>query len=182
MGTGSFSGVKSDRGVRLTPYPLLVPWSRKGRAVPLLPLWAVQPVQSLSACTRVQFNFVYEKYNEYNSEFLCIFLYLPNHDSLTIFLRAVDLWPESQAETCYHKLCCISSNKTNLTITEFVSVEQQRTKLSGYIGHMTFVTWMTQNWRQDFFEFWSFRAQISTLIPTAIRLKFFLFSSVPLEI
>jgi len=32
-----------------------VPWSRKGRALPLLPLWAVRPVQSLSACTRVHF-------------------------------------------------------------------------------------------------------------------------------
>jgi len=30
-----------------------VPWSRKGRAMPLLLLWAVWPVQSLSACTRV---------------------------------------------------------------------------------------------------------------------------------
>ena len=28
------------------------------RAIPLLPLWAVQPVQSLSACTRVQFKFL----------------------------------------------------------------------------------------------------------------------------
>jgi len=27
MGTGSFSGVKSGRGVTLTPHPLLVPWS-----------------------------------------------------------------------------------------------------------------------------------------------------------
>jgi len=27
MGTGSFPGVKSDRGVTLTPHPLLVPWS-----------------------------------------------------------------------------------------------------------------------------------------------------------
>ena len=35
------------------PFPLLVPWSRKIRAIPLLPLWAVRPVQSLSACTRV---------------------------------------------------------------------------------------------------------------------------------
>ena len=41
----------------LTPHPLLVPWSRKSRAIPLLPLWAVRPVQSLSACTRVQFSF-----------------------------------------------------------------------------------------------------------------------------
>jgi len=27
------------------------------RAIPLLPLWAVRPVQSLSACTRVTFTF-----------------------------------------------------------------------------------------------------------------------------
>jgi len=37
MGTGSFPGVKSGRGVMLTPHPLLVPWSRKGRAISLLP-------------------------------------------------------------------------------------------------------------------------------------------------
>ena len=43
--------------VRLTPHPLLVPWSWKGRAIPLLPLLAVRPVQSLSACTRVTFTF-----------------------------------------------------------------------------------------------------------------------------
>ena len=55
MGTGSFPGVKSSRGVTVTPHPLLVPWSRKSRAIPLLPLWAVRPVQSLSACTSVHF-------------------------------------------------------------------------------------------------------------------------------
>jgi hypothetical protein len=37
MGTGSLPRVNSGRGVTLTPYPLLVPWSRKGRAIPLLP-------------------------------------------------------------------------------------------------------------------------------------------------
>jgi hypothetical protein len=37
MGTGSFPGVKSGRGVTLTLHPLLVPWSRKSRAIPLLP-------------------------------------------------------------------------------------------------------------------------------------------------
>ena len=57
IGTGSFPGVKSDRDVTLTPHPLLVPWSWKSRAIPLLPLWAVRPVQSLSACTRVHFTF-----------------------------------------------------------------------------------------------------------------------------
>ena len=50
-------GVKSGQGVTLTPHPLLVPWSRKSRAIPLLPLWVVRPVQSLSACTRVHFTF-----------------------------------------------------------------------------------------------------------------------------
>jgi len=41
------------------PSPLLVPWSRKSRAIPQLPLWAVQPVQSLSAvqgCTLTVFH------------------------------------------------------------------------------------------------------------------------------
>ena len=57
MGTRSFPGVKSGRGVTLTLQPLLVPWSRKGRAIPLLPLWAVRPVESSSACTRVHLAF-----------------------------------------------------------------------------------------------------------------------------
>jgi hypothetical protein len=55
MGTVSFPGVKSSRGVMLTLQLLLVTWSWKSRAICLLPLWAVQPVQSLSACTRVHF-------------------------------------------------------------------------------------------------------------------------------
>jgi hypothetical protein len=40
MGTGSFPEVKYGRGVLLTSHPLLVPRSRKGRAVPLPNLWA----------------------------------------------------------------------------------------------------------------------------------------------
>jgi hypothetical protein len=55
MGTGSFSGIESGRGMTLTTHSLLVSWSRKGRAIPLLPLMDVRPVQSLSACTRVHF-------------------------------------------------------------------------------------------------------------------------------
>ena len=43
----------------LTLQPLLVLWSRKNRAIPLLPLWAVRPVQSLSACKRVHFTFTF---------------------------------------------------------------------------------------------------------------------------
>jgi len=45
--------------VTLTPHPLLVARSWNGRAIPLLPLWAVRPVQSLSVCTRVTFTFTY---------------------------------------------------------------------------------------------------------------------------
>ena len=57
MGTGSFPRVKSGWGMTLTPHPLLVPWSRKGRAIPLLHLWVIRPVQSLSAYTRAHFTF-----------------------------------------------------------------------------------------------------------------------------
>ena len=52
-----FPGGKKRPGPDADPSPLLVPWSRKGRAIPLLPLWAVRPVQSLSACTRVHFTY-----------------------------------------------------------------------------------------------------------------------------
>ena len=52
-----FPGGKERPGRDADPSPLLVPWSLKGRAIPLLPLWAVRPVQSVSACTRVHFTF-----------------------------------------------------------------------------------------------------------------------------
>ena len=55
MGTGSLPGGKERSGRDADPSSLLVPWSRKGRAIPLLPLWAVGSVQSLSACTGVHF-------------------------------------------------------------------------------------------------------------------------------
>jgi hypothetical protein len=40
MCTGSFLGVESGLGVTLTPHPLLVPRSKKSRAIPLLSLRA----------------------------------------------------------------------------------------------------------------------------------------------
>jgi len=46
----------------LTPHPLLVPWSRKSSAIPLLPLWAVRSVQSLN--TTVHFTFTYSSIPE----------------------------------------------------------------------------------------------------------------------
>ena len=60
---GSFPGMKSGRGVTLTPHPLLVLLSKKSRVIHLLPLWAVRPVQSLSACT-VQL-YLYSPYGPY---------------------------------------------------------------------------------------------------------------------
>jgi hypothetical protein len=48
MGIMSFPGVKSSWGVTLAPHPLLVLWSWKSRAIPLLPLW------SHTACTEPQ--------------------------------------------------------------------------------------------------------------------------------
>jgi len=72
MGTASFPGVKSGRGVTLTPHPLLVSWSRKSRAIPLLALGDVRPVQSLSACTRVHFTF---------------YLYLSQPRAICVFLK-----------------------------------------------------------------------------------------------
>jgi hypothetical protein len=68
MGTGSFPGVKSGRGVTLTTHPLLVTWSRKSRATPLLPLWVVRPVQSLSDCTKVFFTFFMIYFNRTESD------------------------------------------------------------------------------------------------------------------
>ena len=52
-----FPGGKERPGRDPDPFPLLVPWSRKSRAIPLLPLWAIRPVQNLSTCTRVHFTF-----------------------------------------------------------------------------------------------------------------------------
>jgi len=61
--------------VTLTPHPLLVPWSRKSRAIPLLPLWAVRPVQSLSACAMVHFTFYFGNKTADVAEFIYLLTY-----------------------------------------------------------------------------------------------------------
>jgi hypothetical protein len=45
----AFLGVMSNRGVTLTPHPLLMPWSRKVRDIPLL------PPMDRTACTEPQY-------------------------------------------------------------------------------------------------------------------------------
>jgi len=68
MGTGSFPEVKGCRGVTLTTHPLLVPWSKKSRAKPLFPPWAVRPVHSLSACiVQLYLYFPYGAYGLYRA-------------------------------------------------------------------------------------------------------------------
>jgi len=79
IGTGSFPRVTSGRGVTLTPHPLLVLWSRKSRAILLLPLWVVGPLQSLSACTSVH----------------CVFLPLRNVVAGTARFTAREKAPET---------------------------------------------------------------------------------------
>ena len=59
-----FPGGKFRPGRDADPSQLLVPWSRKGRTIPLLPLQAVRPVQSLSACT-VEL-YLYSPYGPYS--------------------------------------------------------------------------------------------------------------------
>jgi hypothetical protein len=53
------SGITHLCRCQLTPHPHLVPWLRKCGAMPVLHLWAVQPVHSLSACTKLRFALLY---------------------------------------------------------------------------------------------------------------------------
>ena len=87
MGTRSFPGVNCGRGVLLTAHPLLVPRSWKSRAIPLLHLWAVRPVQSLSACTvQLYLHSPYGPYGLYIASVHVQFSYTSNPpDDLTAF-------------------------------------------------------------------------------------------------
>ena len=94
MSTVSFQGVKCGRGVKLTPYRLLVQWSGKSRTIHLLPPWTIRPVQSLSPCKIVHFTFTvgkdWEMFNllalihfhgtllEFLSHFVCLWNFLCN--------------------------------------------------------------------------------------------------------
>ena len=68
MGTGSFPVSKERLGRDADPSPLLVPWSRKSTAIPLLPLWTGRPVRSLSASTRVHVTFLSQNVREETEE------------------------------------------------------------------------------------------------------------------
>ena len=57
MGTGSFPGVKSGRGVTLTTHPISCRGHERVELYTSTPLWVVWHVQSLRACTRVLLTF-----------------------------------------------------------------------------------------------------------------------------
>jgi len=59
MGTVSFPGGKERPGCDADPSNVPVHFSRKSRAMPLIPLCAVRPVQRLSTCTMLHFTFIY---------------------------------------------------------------------------------------------------------------------------
>ena len=54
-----FPGGKVRPGRVAKTSHLLVPWSRKSRAILLIPLWTVRSLKSLSACRTVHFTFTY---------------------------------------------------------------------------------------------------------------------------
>jgi len=59
MGTGPFLGERAAGAWRWPVTPFYCRWSWKSIDIPLLPLWAVRPVQSLSVCTRVTFTLLF---------------------------------------------------------------------------------------------------------------------------
>ena len=132
MGTGSFPEVKRGRGVRLHPHPLLVPWSRKGRAIPLLPLWAVRPVQTLSACTRVHFTstFLLSWSSHMNTVQMLHFRYLLLQLSSFLSWRSRQLFrlPDYQSTIRYlHSTSNLTSHRSYSSVT--VNVQDQPTSI-----------------------------------------------------
>jgi len=68
MGTGLSRGVKSGRGVTLTTHLLSSAVVKKEYSYTSTTPWAVRPVQSFSACTRVHFTFLRRNAEHYLRE------------------------------------------------------------------------------------------------------------------
>ena len=115
------TGVKSGRGVTLNPHPLLVPWTRKRRAIPLLPLWAVRPVQNLSACTRVHFTFTFFYVKE---TFLWIILYTYRRTNYALKLK-------SSVKLCVYTLFFLLNGLIERKMNEVFTVLKLKKKKGG---------------------------------------------------
>ena len=103
---------KDRPGLDADPSSLLVPCSRKSIAIPLLSLWAVRPVQSLSACTRVPFTFIFYTQHNLISLFFLFRIYVRiklvnTHTSS----HAVSHFPQPLPIVCLHSISIV--HKTN---------------------------------------------------------------------
>ena len=104
MGTGSFPEVKSGQGVTLTAHPLLMQWSWKGRAILLLPLGAIRPVQSLSACTRVHFTFTLPLHHPKILGLLMAHTYVCETSYPPLQFNICSMWKQLQWILFFHSL------------------------------------------------------------------------------
>jgi hypothetical protein len=96
----------------------------QGRAIPLLPLWAVRPVQSLSACTRVTFTFTFCLIIFYYRSFSCLKNYVIFvSDLVTILVHSIS-YVITDILSCKNKIFVIQN-------TKFYSVRFQRISIQG---------------------------------------------------
>jgi len=116
----SFPGVKSGQGVTLTPHPLLVPWSRKSRAIPLHSLWAVRPVQNLSVCTSVHFTFTFTQLLFGSIWFECqwgiLYSEVPCDSLYVTFLGAFVKFRKANISFCHVRLSAWKNSAPNRRI------------------------------------------------------------------
>ena len=111
MGTGSFPEVKSGRGVTLTPHPLLVPWSRKTRAIPLPPYG---PYGLYRASVPVQYSYTSTPLSACTVQ---LYLYSPQY----LYSTAIPLLPSVQVQYSYS-----TTPLSNCTIQLHLSAPQHQ--------------------------------------------------------
>jgi len=118
MGTRSFPRVKCGRGVLLTSHILTEQWSRKSRAIPLLPLCAVRTVQSLSTCTVELYPYSpYGPYGLYRASVPVQYIYIstPPMDRTActepqcLYSTAITLLPPMGRTACTEPQCLYST-------------------------------------------------------------------------
>jgi hypothetical protein len=98
-----------------------------GRAIPLLPLWAVRPVQSLSVCTKVHFPLVY-------------FMYLDSGINLNyVFVFITTKWRTEQM---------FLDKISGSTVSQFVSIKCNIAQHNITTLSSCFV-WFTRHWHPD---------------------------------
>jgi hypothetical protein len=133
-------------------YRASVPHSR---AIPLLPLWAVRPVQSLSACTRVHFTFYFYMYQHTNtlqiSKLYIIFNPPPLHSAINrhyqgdviakkhlILIHKSYMYTEWLTTLCSHVYASTMRGMNNSPIKVY-KCTKFRTNLHGVVSHKTVI-------------------------------------------